>query len=299
MKKCTFGYVILHYNLIRETLNCIQSIFQIDDNPNIVVVDNCSPNNTGNELKKHFIDQANIHIILLDENVGFAKGNNVGYSYLQKQNSCDFICCINNDTLITDQDFKSKVIKEYDESGFAALAPLVRLGNNTYQSYAPEMKSVQEYKEELHRLVSNKTFDDYVHSLDFLTKILLTYPTISTFLRKIKQHFNKSLEQRRENVVLHGCFLVFSPIMLRNFKVAFDPRTFMYREEELLYIRLREQNLKTVYAPEICITHLENSTTNSLSQTSEEKYQFKRKCQINSLKILIETMENEEIKYGN
>lgn len=52
MKKIKVAFVILHYQAIEMTIKCINSLyktFDISENF-IVVVDNASPNKSGNEL---------------------------------------------------------------------------------------------------------------------------------------------------------------------------------------------------------------------------------------------------------
>ena len=66
MKKIKVAFVILHYQAIEMTIKCINSLyktFDISENF-IVVVDNASPNKSGNELKKIYIKYDNIKIII-------------------------------------------------------------------------------------------------------------------------------------------------------------------------------------------------------------------------------------------
>ena len=50
--KYKIGFVVLHYNAIKETIDCVESIKKrIDTNKYyIVVVDNASPNHTGEDI---------------------------------------------------------------------------------------------------------------------------------------------------------------------------------------------------------------------------------------------------------
>ena len=52
------------------------------------------------ELKKYTKD-----LVLLTENVGFAKGNNAGCEYAIKKYQPDFLCVINSDTVIEQSEF--------------------------------------------------------------------------------------------------------------------------------------------------------------------------------------------------
>lgn len=55
------------------------------------------------EEKYHMDDK--VLVLKLTSNLGFAKGNNVGYKYAVKELKCDFICILNNDTLLVQDDF--------------------------------------------------------------------------------------------------------------------------------------------------------------------------------------------------
>lgn len=71
-------FVILHYQNIDDTINCINSIKKLqglDSNYKIILVDNKSPNNTGKELEKKYINDSNIETVLLEKNYGFSKAN--------------------------------------------------------------------------------------------------------------------------------------------------------------------------------------------------------------------------------
>ena len=47
------SFVILHYNTIGETRNCVKSILKLQDELsfNIIIIDNASPNGSGEILK--------------------------------------------------------------------------------------------------------------------------------------------------------------------------------------------------------------------------------------------------------
>ena len=85
----TFSFVILHYISITDTIECIESILK---NINylkyyIIVVDNGSKNNSGNILKEKYKNNSNVKVILNENNLGFARGNNVGYKLAKYVNS--------------------------------------------------------------------------------------------------------------------------------------------------------------------------------------------------------------------
>lgn len=62
-------FVILHYNAIDETFNCVESIQKTIDveSYQIIVVDNCSPNKTGEILQKKYRGDSSVSVILSEK----------------------------------------------------------------------------------------------------------------------------------------------------------------------------------------------------------------------------------------
>ncbi|MFL0251739.1 glycosyltransferase family 2 protein [Clostridium neuense] len=99
--------VILNYNTINDTLECITSLKNIDYiNYEIVVVDNSETVDCYNLLKDKFNEYK---IIRTDENLGYANGNNIGIKYAL-DNGADYICVLNNDVVV-EENFLSKTVE--------------------------------------------------------------------------------------------------------------------------------------------------------------------------------------------
>lgn len=292
MKK-TFTFVILHYLSIDDTIKCIDSIKKIGikNKVEIVVVDNASKNNSGILLKEKYINDNSVHIIVNNENLGFTKGNNVGFKYAKETLKTDFIILCNNDTYLIQDDFFELVYGEYKQSNFAVLGPKILLPNNEINPVLMEIPSLKQLKTQLKQFIF-----DYILTLIYLDKPY-------TFLRKmikkaliklgIKKQ-NKLVDsqlynERHENIVLHGCFWIFSKEYIDKFD-GLNEKTFLYREEELLAKRLIDNNLKSVYNPNIVIFHSDDSSTNLITKTKRKKKLFVDKNQIKSTKILIKEM---------
>lgn len=131
MKKYIFSFVILHYNEAKITIECINKIFDntVGEEVNIVIVDNHSPDGSGKNLQEKFSNNKFVTVILLKENLGFAKGNNVGYKYAKENLCSDFICILNNDAFLRQQDFIQRVIKVYEKGGYGVIGPHITLPN--------------------------------------------------------------------------------------------------------------------------------------------------------------------------
>jgi len=281
MKKIIF--LILHYYTIEDTIKCINSIEKLDyKNKQIVVVDNGSPNNSGTKLQKLYKKSENIHIILSKENLGFARGNNLGFKYAKEKLKADFIVMCNNDIIIIQNDFCQQIIKEYSNSNFALLGPKIYLKDESIYAYNDTLPTLNNLK--------TKLFDTKLFY--YLNKIHLRY--VYAIYYRIKKIFIKEKKVdtaiRKENVILHGCCLIFSKKYINKFN-GIDDRTFLYYEEPLLYLRIKINQMKSVYNPDMYILHNEGISTNKSIKNKRKKIDFKLKYEIDSLKILISELE--------
>lgn len=291
------GFEILHYQSTNDTIDCVNSILKYIDNPLIVIVDNASPNKSGLKLQQLYRNYPNITVIISEKNLGFAKGNNIGYRYIRNNYNCKYICCINNDTRLIDYGFKEKLDMLYSRFNFGVFAPSVKLPDGSIQSFNPQIHSLEYYEKEICYLTHANSLKEYHCSKGVIGKLFYYFPNIMRVIRIMKQKIRKPYPNYMLNVVLHGCFVVFSELYISIFEDAFCPKTFMFREEELLFLKTREAGLSTLYSGNIEIFHNEDSATNYSYPDQERKYQFMRENQIKSTKILIEELRkknNEE-----
>lgn len=102
--------IIVNYNGSQDTIECIKSLSNIKyKNYKIVVVDNNSQKNDVEKLEKYNGNE--IELIKLDENLGFAKANNIGMKIALKNNA-EYVLLINNDTTV-EEDFLGKLIDTF------------------------------------------------------------------------------------------------------------------------------------------------------------------------------------------
>jgi GT2 family glycosyltransferase len=92
--------IVLTYNNLDYTKACLSSIDLNTHYPNLelIIVDNASSDETARFLKTYQQCHDKVNVILNPENLGFAKGNNVGIDYA----SGDYIVVLNNDTYVTE-----------------------------------------------------------------------------------------------------------------------------------------------------------------------------------------------------
>jgi len=101
-----FAIVILNWNGLKDTIECIQSILNNQySNIEIFCLDNGSKKREDIHIKK--IKSNRLNVVRIDRNLGFAGGNNYICSRLSL-NKYDYIFLLNNDTVIK-QDFFKKI----------------------------------------------------------------------------------------------------------------------------------------------------------------------------------------------
>ena len=108
-----YAFVVLHYGDATVTMEAIESIRSLDRdgrNVSVIVVDNASPNGTGEQVKKQIDFLPDFYYIHNEENLGFARGNNVGFKYAKNELKADFIILMNNDAVIESGDFFALVV---------------------------------------------------------------------------------------------------------------------------------------------------------------------------------------------
>jgi len=104
-KKFDLSFIIINYNLAKEIDNCLCSLLKTINSPNqikyeIIIVDNNSPGKGLSEVELKF-KKENINFYYLNENLGFGKGCNYGFS----KASGEYICFLNPDTIIKEDIF--------------------------------------------------------------------------------------------------------------------------------------------------------------------------------------------------
>lgn len=109
--------ILVNYNGVTDTLECIKSLESIYyNNYEIVVVDNDSTDNSLDILKEKIGYKH--HVISSNKNGGFAFGNNIGIRYALEKGA-DYVLLINNDTTV-EPDFLDELVnsmKKNDECG--------------------------------------------------------------------------------------------------------------------------------------------------------------------------------------
>ncbi|MDY9922946.1 glycosyltransferase family 2 protein [Methanobacterium sp.] len=168
MKNLNISIIILNWNGWKDTIECLESIYQMDyPYFNVIVVDNKSEddsidkirafcegkinvsskyfrydistkpininyyNTKTNKLKKNssFHDNLNLYLIKNSENSGFAEGNNIGIRFSIKFLNPKYTLLLNNDTVV-DKKFLNEMIVIATQSNSGIIGPKILFYEN-------------------------------------------------------------------------------------------------------------------------------------------------------------------------
>ena len=266
-------FVILHYNNIKETMECVDSLEKFKQK--IIVVSNSKDYDN---LKK--IEKSVDKFIINEENIGFAKANNIGCKYAIEKYKPDFLCVINNDIVIDQKDFLDKVEELYKKYQFDVLGPKILPDDLPSVNPFPVYDTLEKIED---RIKYTKKLIKIYNSF-ILRNLLSCYVLIKAKLKKTSKPVNG--EKDELGVALHGCALIFSKKYYERYETVFYNETFLYHEEEFLYYRCKHDNLTFLYSPEVELVHKEGRSLDNSFNNNYKKLIFKNKEILKSLQLL-------------
>lgn len=276
------SFVILHYKNIEETLLCLEKIKEnvSDKDVSIVVVDN----HTLIKSDKEKIEKYTEDILMLEENLGFAKANNKGILYAKKKYNPNFYCVMNNDVFISQKNFIKEIKQVYKKYKFDMLGPKIDSPSGESVNPFPVLDSLEKVKQEIDKC--KKLIKIYNSSL--LTQLLKIYVNIKKIFIKIEKPVNA--KNVLLQVPLHGCAIIFSKKYIEKYQDVFYNETFLFHEEEFLYHRVLRDNLISVYDPDLEVFHKEGSSIKADLKSIRLSKLFREQERLKSLELLLKEM---------
>ena len=262
-----FGYVILHYQSIEITKKCVDKLLMFSKNNPIIIVDNCSPNGSGKQLEKMYSKCINITVIINEENQGFAKGNNLGYQYIKRKYSLNYVVVMNNDIMIEDNDF-AVIIEQFMEK-------------NEVDVCGPDMVTLKGNHQNPLQLkpYTSKYLQRRVRA-DKIKVLLLRTRLFWKLYENYKKTNKIPIRTKQPTVfdcILHGSCIIYGPEYIKREQNAFLPITYMYNEEAILYDYLVHKGYKTGYCSDVTILHMEGVSTSERIENKKKKVMFRFK----------------------
>jgi len=276
-------FVILHYKTADDTIECVESIKEKIDTQlyHIVIVDNASNNGSLDVIRKAYFNDNSITVVANSKNLGFARGLNEGIRFARTHFMSEFIAAINNDTVLISRDFYYVLKENYKKYNFAVAGPMM-LTKDGKCHVNPIRNSIRKPEEVL------ASIDRYKRIMCLAKLNLLPLYNKLMKIRKTKVKMDSQVwTQAQIDYKLHGAFWIFSDKYFEKFD-GLDDSTFLYGEEDILYLHVIMNDLQTLYIPELAIYHKEDASTNEALPNAKAKTLFVSEKCIESLKIYLE-----------
>lgn len=250
--------VILNYNDYESTIRLVNQLAQYKAISHVVVVDNCSNDNSYQYLKEC---DAEFDLAKSNSNNGYGSGNNIGISYLIDHYSSENILICNPDISISDETISQMEYELQRNESLAVIAPIMIIpGKNSVSAW--ELPTKKQYICSLGiilaKIVKRKNYYN-THATDpYLKKVGCVAGSLFAFNTK------------RVNLPL------------------FDENIFLYCEETVLGLSVQKNNKEVALLCDAQYEHL-HSTSISKAYSSLRK---RHKLMINSKMYVLQHYYN-------
>ena len=232
------GIAVINYKTYEKTIECIDSIRETTKMPyKVFLLDNASPNESAEMLKKEYCDSNDVELILSDTNRGYAKGNNTCIDKMVEC-GCDYGVISNNDIICKQNTIDALIDDLRYSENFIAVGPRIQLPNGEYQ------KSV----------IVNK-----YGKLEYLRKSTYLYNFHKRIIEKEKREVEKINCFSKVSWV-SGAFFAFDVKKMIQIN-KFDPETFLFFEEYILSKKASDKGYLIGYDPNVEVVHDHAFTT--------------------------------------
>lgn len=214
--------IVLNWNRKDDTIDCLSSLKKIDyDNYKILLIDNHSTDDSVSAVKKTFPD---LEIMVNEENLGYAEGNNVGIKHALTGDA-KYVLLLNNDTIVDPQFIKNMVATAEKDKSTGIV------GSKIYY-YKYDGK------------------DNVINSIGGM----INYNTGSVRLFGYREIDEGQHDMAREVDYVEGaCIMIKKDVFDR---IGYlNPKYFMYWEETDFCTRAKRSGFKVVTSPEAVIWH--------------------------------------------
>ncbi len=158
-----------------------------------------------------------VEIISMEYNVGFAKGNNLGYTIAKYKYNSDYIIILNSDVYIQSLNFINQINQLYIKYSYDILGPKISNLDGCDQNPI-------EYVHDSSRKINNTLILNLIRFLYYFSNL---------YKEKDKTE-KKTVAIDMVNVPLHGSCLIYSRNILNNRSLHFIQIRF-YTEKKIFY----------------------------------------------------------------
>ena len=257
-KKILYGVIILNYNTPEDAVKAADSVVAnaTTDDFRIFIIDNHSTCDLST-LKSY--RNCNAEVYLLDNNKGYAFGNNQGIQRMLEDYEPEFTVIMNPDVLLLAKGTIEGLISKYKVSDIklAGVSPVVWNPNvsNDFRtqitaSVAPSYKELFILKGGLAKYLFKNNFHR------------------CTYMDKMPYHEDFLAES------VSGAFFVMNTDIFKQIDF-FDPNTFLYMEESIIGAKIKRIGYRFLVSPDYAVEHeCGKSTKASAKSISKKSVQY-------------------------
>lgn len=213
--------VVLNYNSAEDTIKCVERLVSFNKGYQIIVVDNCSTDNSAEKIKSNLEKIKNVDIIYSETNKGYSVGNNIGIKYAISKYNSEIVGILNPDVIIPKAQVIDKICTALMSCEKYAIAGGVTI--NAENQY--DIKSSCWNVPSPQNVISDH------------------------FLMKKRKDSNSKLKMLGDNIAetecIAGCFFLAKTKIIE--KLGFlDENVFLYNEENILGIKCKKNGYKEI-----------------------------------------------------
>lgn len=249
--------IILNYNDWQTTNTLVSNIVDYKSINNIVIVDNCSKNESFSKLSSW--KSKKVHVIKTNKNGGYGYGNNVGINFAKKFATNYFLIC--NPDVEFEEDLVDKMVEALNDNSLNVCCSAI--------PYQPNGKLQKKYAWRVPSALSatlacGKVLQKF-YNFDW-------YPDTYCMEKKYTQ-----VE------CVPGSLVMFNSLAIKELKTVYDENVFLYYEETILGFRLKSKGYNTIIINDRYVHHHSISINKTIKSTVEQ-----RKIMYESLMYYIE-----------
>ena len=205
------------------------------------------------EDNNHKIDtEKAIFVLSSVENLGFAKGNNLGAMFCKKWFSPQYILFTNNDIRLKNDDVAERMIEKLEEHPEVGIIGPKVVG------------------------VDGKLQSPFPYTSYWKRHIWMYWSTLFYSAEKKKKVFQFDYQEKAQEgfhyYVMGSFFIVRADFFYKC--GMFDPNTFLYAEESILSERMASIGKKVYYYPDSVVIHEHGATTGKYAKCKRNDWQF-------------------------
>lgn len=235
------GCVILNYNDSTTTISLLNKIKSFHLLNRIIVVDNCSKDNSYQALKE--FEDSKIKVIKSTRNGGYGYGNNLGIKYLKEIDEPDFILIANPDVQFTENVINQMIENTSDD--VALIAPLtLDMSGNVQLPVAWKVPRLKDFFL-FSSIVLNKLFKPMSYTKDYFQKDICEVGCVQGSFFMINA---KNIGDR-----------------------IYDENIFLYFEESCLGKMFQDRGLKTILLTNVTYIHAHSASINKTIKSEVNK----------------------------